>query len=1305
MAKNFPANVVIRINDREITNSFNGINKEVRRLERELKGAEVGSEKFQRTFNELNEAKRHLERVRREIQGTTEDLKEATEASGGFMDIFKGNVAADFFQNITSKAMELGTQLKERVEQLVKIKNTLSSLDDNLRGANLDRAAVSVQSIADTYDKSIEEIQVAVKALNAQTGDTNKSLDLIKKGFEAGADASGEMLQQIKEYPTMMNDAKVSAEEMIAIIAQSEKMGVYDDKGIDAIKEGMLRVREGTKATKDAMRALGMDVDKIYKQIASGALSYFDVLKMVSARIKEVGADSRITGTAIADIFGGPGEDAGYRYISQLQSIDTNLNNLTGSTNEAVIAKKKELEANERLNGIWVKLTGTASFLSITYSKLKIVLADFLSAIFDIENSNPSQEYIRMSQKLRFLKDTFLAVIAVMSSYRAGLVLTALFTKGAWQQTLIYTAVQKAKVVGENIARASTLLYAAAKAVLTGNIVRATAAMRVFNATTKLNPLGFILSLLTAAVAAFVIFRNRVKEAREEIAVMNREQKLALEIQKGMNKQIIQDVEEMKRKIDPLVRILNDQNTTLKERKNAYDQLIKIAPEFRGTVDKEYFATLKLSSAYGTLIERITNLAKKRALESLTAEKQTALIREESVIDSLQAEKDENTYKMTGVFPGKSWIVDKNFKKLTDLEKNVLINRNKGIDALISASRTKIQDLEKDINNVNNTIKIRYSNILEDPKLPNQGSKDADLDALAQAEKDKAKKAKQDEKDRLKAEKEKEKELEEIEKAEKESHERLLKLQEEYQNSKSEIIEDEFQKETQKEVDRRNQEESNFEKQITELQDRKAKSKSSSEKSDIDKSIDFINKINQTKEEEHRLKMLTIQQKYDAKLFEDFVQNQDRLNNEKRTARENEINSIQTFEDLKQKLSEDQFLKLSDKELRSVKSLEDAKKILRTKADQEFLRSQLITLEKSKQILLSNLKYVSGPLKDQIEKDLAKVNEDIAKIIKDLQGDSGNLDDPKQKIDILGFTAEDWEKVFGNLNSLEGILSGVGTALSALGNAASMYGNLQKALGEKELQNYEKVQNSKKKQLEKSLALGLISQEDYKNKTELIDAELAKKRQELQLKQARAEKTANLFSAIGGVAVGIANSLKVGGPIGIALAAIVGALGAVQIATIAAQPLPELESFAKGGYFEGYTGNSNLPVDETGERPYANVKLHRNEWVAPRWMTEHPQISKDIQRLEFMRANKITSLAEGGFPDPNATPSVASNYAASSTDSTMVQYIAVMNDVKNLLQKLDDEGVTAYIDDNDKTYKKISRGIKSWETLQNKNKH
>lgn len=1333
--RNVNSNVVIRINDREITNTFRGIGAEVSRLQRELRGMTVGSEEYIRTSQQLRTVRARFSEIRDEINGTQRDTE-------GLLNIFKGNVAANFFENATSKAMEWGQQLKERVQELANIKSALSTMDGNLKGDDLNKATASTQAIADTYGKSVEEIEGAIKGLNTLTGDTQKSLKLIVDGFDSGADASGEMLTQLKEYPTMMKDAKVSAEQMIAIMSQSEKMGVYDDKGIDAIKEGMLKVREGTKSTKDAMKALGLDVDGIYKQVASGAINYFDVLQMVSGKISEMGANSRLTGTAIADVFGGPGEDAGYAYLSQLKDINTNLDSLTTSTSEAAIAKKAEFEANEKLNNIWVHLTGTVTSLSLGYSKLKSAFADFLSIVFNLKNEDPSEEYLQMAKTVRHLKETIQAVIAVLASYRIGLALTALFTKGAWQQTLIYNVIQKAKVIGENIARGSTLLYAAAKAILTGNITRATIALRMFNTVTKLNPLGLFLSVITAVVAAFVIFRNRVKEARQEIAVLNREQRLAMEQQKGMNKQVLNDVEEMRKKVDPLVKILNDQNKTLQQRKSAYEQLVKIAPEFRGTVDKEYYATLKLGDAYGRLIERITNLAKKRALESLTAEKQSALIREETLIDTLSAERDENMYKMTGILPGgKSWAVDKDVKKLDQAEENVLLNRNKAIGIQIAASRKKIEVLNKDIDDTNRTIKSRYADVFDDKK--NIKSVDRDLDADAAAKKEAEAAAKQKLKDANSAKNDLEKAKDTYNKSvetQASLDNKLLEMQMGFEEEKNKIKEDSREKDQvaedldyQKKLQTLQKENTDFLNEITKstaeiekLQRDKTETKSPAAKKILDEAIKNLevnnakrkslieanNKQQEFLESTHRFNLKTINEKWDAKDLEEYIKKEGQLVAEKARKDEEAIQNINSLEDIKKRLKNNAYLKLTKDELKEIDTLEKGKVALRELANRKALEQQLVFLEDQRKKMseaISNM--VDGPDKKKLLEELEKLKDDITKIRGEIlsgkEADKAKAEEANNKakasVDVLGFSAKDWTDVFDNLETLQDGLKAAGMVFQALGNAANMFGELQRALGEKELKNYRRVQDRKKEELDKNLALGLISQENYKKQTELLDAELANKQAEIEYKQAKADKASKLFSAIGATAVGVASALSVAPPLGIALAAIVGALGAVQIATIAAQPLPEMPSYAKGGYFEGFTGDSTHPADETGERPFANVRLHRKEWVAPRWMTEHPRISPIINNLEFMRANKITKMAEGGFPETNASGSVAAT-SAGTVESTGTLMILVTR-LLNLFQKIDDEGgIEAYIAENPKNEKKMREMVRNREKLINKQK-
>ena len=71
-------------------------------------------------------------------------------------------------------------------------------------------------------------------------------------------------------------------------------------------------------------------------------------------------------------------------------------------------------------------------------------------------------------------------------------------------------------MVIDNAAKGVTLLYAAAKATLSGNTAGATAAMRAFNMTTKMNPIGLLVAAVMAAVAAYKLYHKEVDASTQK---------------------------------------------------------------------------------------------------------------------------------------------------------------------------------------------------------------------------------------------------------------------------------------------------------------------------------------------------------------------------------------------------------------------------------------------------------------------------------------------------------------------------------------------------------------------------------------------------------------------------------------------------------------------------------------------------------------------------------------------------------------------------------------------------------------------
>lgn len=217
-------------------------------------------------------------------------------------------------------------------------------------GEDLKSYRTEVQSIADFYDKDFKEVLIGANAVSKQFGiSAEESLKLIQDGFIAGADANGEFLDTLREYPAYFKEAGISAETFIAITAQAAKSGIYSDKGVDVVKEGNLRIREMTTATAAALEGIGISADKVQEQLKTGQKTTFDIIQMVSERLNELPDSASVVGTALADIFGGPGEDAGLQYIRTLKDIKTSLNDVKSTAGEVGEAQEKYLESQKKL--------------------------------------------------------------------------------------------------------------------------------------------------------------------------------------------------------------------------------------------------------------------------------------------------------------------------------------------------------------------------------------------------------------------------------------------------------------------------------------------------------------------------------------------------------------------------------------------------------------------------------------------------------------------------------------------------------------------------------------------------------------------------------------------------------------------------------------------------------------------------------------------------------------------------------------------------------------------------------------------
>lgn len=294
----------------------------------------------------LKVAQDQLKALNQQLDATSNKMKGSGKMEGLKSALNLGGIDTGAMESLAQAASNpyvlAGAAATAAAVSFVKYNNTLSEQTEKIRTlTNANDKMVSsyragISAISSTNNVDFDEVLQATNSLSKQMGISfSEASDTIALGMASGANATGELLDIVKEYPAYLKEAGVDAKGFMAIIQKSVKEGVFSDKGIDAIKEANLRLREMPQATQDALNAIGLDSKKIQSELRNGTKTTFEVIQEISDKLKELPDTSTEVGQALADIFGGPGEDAGLQYLRLLGDIDLSekgiLKNMTNS--------------------------------------------------------------------------------------------------------------------------------------------------------------------------------------------------------------------------------------------------------------------------------------------------------------------------------------------------------------------------------------------------------------------------------------------------------------------------------------------------------------------------------------------------------------------------------------------------------------------------------------------------------------------------------------------------------------------------------------------------------------------------------------------------------------------------------------------------------------------------------------------------------------------------------------------------------------------------------------------------------------
>ena len=227
----------------------------------------------------------------------------------------------------------------------------ITQVTTGLKGEDADRMTDKMRALSDTYNVDFREAVNAANTLMTQFGKTgDEATQLIKDGMRGMIQGDGpKLLSMIQQYAPAFRDAGVSASQLVAVIQNSEG-GIFTDQNMNAIVMGIKNIRLMTKATSDALAQLGIDGQKMSKQLSDGSLTVFDALKQVAAQLQTVDSNSKTAGEVMQQVFGRQGVTAGTNLAKAIETLNTNLEDTKKQTGELGDALADLQTANEKLN-------------------------------------------------------------------------------------------------------------------------------------------------------------------------------------------------------------------------------------------------------------------------------------------------------------------------------------------------------------------------------------------------------------------------------------------------------------------------------------------------------------------------------------------------------------------------------------------------------------------------------------------------------------------------------------------------------------------------------------------------------------------------------------------------------------------------------------------------------------------------------------------------------------------------------------------------------------------------------------------
>ena len=483
---------------------------------------------------------------------------------------------------------ETGLRVTQSAAEIMEAYKLVGSAKPELLAVKEDLNKVTIEAIRLSQaagidlNQAVTAVTTSMNQFGASADETDRYVNVLAAGSKVGAVAVENINEAVLKSGVAASQAGLKIEELVGAIETIGERGLQGGDAGTGLKNFFLTLSQGADDTNP--KIVGMQ--QALENLKAKNLSTAEMVQMFGKNAYNV-ASILVDST-----------DAFAKYTDGVTGTQTAVEQaaIMGDTFAAKSAQLKNELAELGQKILQTLQPAINAFMDGATGALKVIAA--LVKVF--------KDYAVVIVPLVTAIAAYNVAIAVQNALHAKAVTAvAAYIKSLFSMQTLEKAVTAGKY-----------LLAAATALLTGNIKKATQAWKLFSAALKLSPIGLIAAAIAAVVVGLAVWIKRSRELTQEQRNQQAVQQMNLDIEKKVADETATEISRIKQ----LQAAIHDKNRSEKSRTAAIKELQKIIPAYNAQISKEGEIINENTAAVKAYIETLKQKARMKASEAMLAD-------------------------------------------------------------------------------------------------------------------------------------------------------------------------------------------------------------------------------------------------------------------------------------------------------------------------------------------------------------------------------------------------------------------------------------------------------------------------------------------------------------------------------------------------------------------------------------------------------------------------------------------------------------------------------------------------------------